>query len=145
MRRVFRTAIFVVVGFYLVVDFFWPPVLWSLVVVGPILVLGLRDYFQTKHTILRNFPIVGHFRYLFEEIRPEINQYFVESNTDGKPFSREQRSLVYQRAKHVRDTMPFGTQRDVYEVGYEWVNHSIMPTHLREADMRVQIGGPQCS
>lgn len=122
----------------------WPDGLWAWVVVGPVVAVGVRDYLQTKHTILRNFPIIGHFRYLFEEIRPEINQYFIESNTDGAPFSREQRSLVYQRAKRVRDTIPFGTQRDLYEVGYEWVNHSIMPKHARLEDMRVTVGGPDC-
>ncbi|MCM2282086.1 MAG: FMN-binding glutamate synthase family protein [Bdellovibrionaceae bacterium] len=144
MRRHFRMALMAGVLFYGVMVFVWPPALWSLLIVGPVFALGLHDYFQNKHTILRNFPIVGHFRYLFEEIRPEINQYFVESNTDGTPFSREQRSLVYQRAKRVRDTIPFGTQRDVYEVGYEWVNHSILPQHPHEEEMRVRIGGPDC-
>ena len=80
---------------------------------------------------------------MLEMIRPEINQYFIESNSDGKPFSREQRSVIYQRSKKERDTVPFGTQKDVYETGYEWVNHSIAPVHVNP-DMRVRIGGPQC-
>ena len=83
--------------------------------------------YQVKHSINRNFPVLGHLRYFFEFIRPEIYQYFVESDTDGVPFDRDQRSLVYQRAKDVRDTVPFGTKQDVYETGYEWVNHSLAP------------------
>ncbi len=145
MRQIFRYVLAITTVFYAVAALVWPPALWSLVVVGPVAALGLRDYLQKKHTILRNFPLVGHFRYLLEEIRPEINQYFIESNIDGAPFNREQRSLVYQRAKRVRDTIPFGTQRDVYETGYEWVDHSIMPRHPGESEMRVTIGGPDCS
>lgn len=124
---------------------FYPPLLWSMVVFGPLIALGIYDYFQKKHAVLRNFPIVGHFRYFFEAIRPEIIQYFIESDTEGKPFSREQRSVVYQRAKGVRDTVPFGTLQDVYEVGYEWVNHSLRPHHLRPAEMRVTVGGANCT
>jgi glutamate synthase domain-containing protein 2 len=82
---------------------------------------------------------------LLEEIRPEIYQYFIESETDGRPFSRDQRSLVYQRAKNARDTIPFGTLKNVYEVGYEWVNHSMQPLHLEPQEMRVTVGGPDCS
>lgn len=144
MRREFRRF---VIGFcliYSLLAYAWPPLLWSLIVVGPLLFIGLRDYFQTKQSVRRNFPIMGHFRYLFESIRPEINQYFVESNTDGVPFSREQRSLVYQRAKHDLDTLPFGTQRDVYAPGYEWVNHSLSPAHVKPEELRVTIGGPDC-
>jgi glutamate synthase domain-containing protein 2 len=107
--------------------------------------VGYFDIFQTKHSIRRNFPIIGNFRYFFEFIRPEINQYFVESNTDGAPFNRQSRSLVYQRAKNVLDTLPFGTQSNVYEVGYEWVNHSLAPTHVNPEALRVMIGGPQCT
>lgn len=145
MRKIFRIALAFIGVFYVAMAFVWPVALWSLILTAPIIALGIWDYRQTKHTILRNFPIIGHFRYMFEEIRPEINQYFIESNTDGAPFSREQRSLVYQRAKRVRDTIPFGTQRDVYETGYEWVNHSIMPQHPTDAEMRVIIGGPDCT
>ena len=121
-----------------------PKVLLSLIIVIPLIALGLWDFFQTKHAVLRNFPIVGHARYIFELIRPEINQYFVESNTDGVPFSREQRSLVYQRSKKHLDTLPFGTQMDVYEIGYEWLNHSLNPVHVDMRDLRVRVGGPQC-
>jgi len=121
-----------------------PPLAWSLVVFGPLLVLGLSDYFQRAQTIRRNFPLIGRIRYLFEAVRPEINQYFVESNSDGVPFSREQRSVVYQRAKQELDTLPFGTQMNLYETGYEWVNHSLAPTHPDPATFRVAVGGPGC-
>lgn len=124
--------------------YYYPLSLFSLIVIAPFMILGWVDYLQTSQTIRRNFPIFGRLRYLFESIRPEINQYFVESNTDGVPFSREQRSLVYQRAKHVTDTLPFGTQKNVYADGYEWVNHSIHPTELHVKDLRVTIGGKDC-
>ena len=118
--------------------------LWAFAFLGPVLFIGYRDYFQTRHTIRRNFPVLGHFRYLFEAIRPEINQYFVESNTDGVPFSREERSLVYQRSKKDLDTLPFGTQKNVYEPGYEWLSHSILAAHVNPAELRVQVGSSQC-
>lgn len=86
----------------------------------------------------------GHLRYLFESIRPEINQYFIESNTDGRPFSREQRSVVYQRAKKVLDTVPFGTQHDVYAQGYEFVTHSMYPKHIDPRTLRITIGNDLC-
>ena len=124
---------------------FYPSLLWSMVVFGPLIALGIYDYFQKNRAVLRNFPIAGHFRYFFEAIRPEIAQYFIESDTEGKPFSRDQRSVVYQRAKGVRDTVPFGTLYDVYEVGYEWVNHSLSPLHLKPAEMRVTVGGADCT
>ena len=122
----------------------YPPILWSLVVFGPLIALGAYDYFQNKHAVLKNFPILGNFRYLFESIRPEIAQYFVESDLNGAPFNRVQRSLIYQRSKKVRDTIPFGTQENVYEVGYEWVNHSLVPLHIKPEDFRVLIGGEDC-
>ena len=107
----------------------WPPVLWSLVVVVPLMLRGVADMMQTRQAVRRNFPLIGHVRYLLEQIRPEINQYFVEIKHDGRPFSRNDRSVVYQRAKGELDTLPFGTQRDVYAVGYEWINHSLAPVH----------------
>ncbi len=95
---------------------------------------------QKNQAIRRNFPVIGNLRYFMEHIRPEINQYFVESNTSGTPFNRLDRSLVYQRAKGELDTIPFGTQKNVYEVGYEWVTHSIMPKHVDPATLRVVVG-----
>ena len=118
--------------------------LWALVVVGPLLLLGLYDSLQRQHTILRNFPIIGRARYLLEMLRPEIQQYFIESNTDAFPISREFRNIVYQRAKGELETQPFGTQRDVYRIGYEWAAHSLAPVHPLEEPPRIQVGGPDC-
>jgi glutamate synthase domain-containing protein 2 len=144
MRRLFITlavSVLVVIGG---VAAFWPPILWSLVVFGPLILLGVRDMLQVKRAVIRNFPVIGHGRYLMEMIRPEINQYFVESNNDGKPFSRNERSVVYARAKGELDTLPFGTQKDVYAAGYEWINHSLAPVTPDHSAERVMVGGPDC-
>ncbi len=127
-----------------ITSIFWPPILWSFVLIAPLFFLGLRDILQTRQTVKRNFPLIGNFRYILESIRPEISQYFIETNFSGVPFSRQSRSLVYQRAKKQLDTLPFGTQRNVYEVGYEWVNHSMTPSHPDPKKLRVRIGGPEC-
>ena len=145
MRRQFLISVVIVILLEVVIGFLYPPFLWSLVVVAPLLAVGLRDSFQTKHTILRNFPIIGHARYFFEMIRPEIYQYFIESDTDGRPFGRDERSLIYQRAKKVRDTVAFGTLEDIYDTGYEWINHSLAPLHIEPDNMRVTVGGPDCT
>jgi glutamate synthase domain-containing protein 2 len=121
-----------------------PAVFWPWVGFGPLVALGLFDIAQKKQAIRRNFPVLGRMRYLLELIRPELYQYFVESDTEGVPFDREHRSLVYQRAKSVRDTTPFGTKMDVYAPGYEWVNHSLQAKQLDASDMRVMVGGPDC-
>ncbi|MFT6408132.1 MAG: glutamate synthase domain-containing protein 2 [Arenicella sp.] len=119
--------------------------LWAFIVVGPVVLLGIYDMLQSKHSIRRLYPVLGHFRYLLESVRPEIQQYFVESDTDGTPISREFRSLIYQRAKGDRDTRPFGTVFDVNRPGYEWLNHSLQPKHHSDTDPRVKFGGPDCS
>ncbi|WP_374563904.1 FMN-binding glutamate synthase family protein [Ideonella sp.] len=103
-------------------------------------VIGLRDLRQTPRAVLRNYPVIGHLRYLLEFVRPEIRQYFIESDNEAAPFSRQQRSLVYQRAKGDPDKRPFGTQLDVHKEGYEWINHSLQPTTLAGHDFRVTIG-----
>jgi glutamate synthase domain-containing protein 2 len=113
--------------------------LWALLFIA-LIALGFRDVRQTKHSILRNYPVIGHLRFLFEFVRPEIRQYFIEADNDAAPFSRQQRSLVYQRAKGESDKRPFGTQLDVGAVGYEWINHSLAPTTLSTHDFRVAIG-----
>ena len=144
MRKIFFGAsafILILIGALATV---WSPILYLLIPTLPLIGLGIYDSFQTKRAILRNFPIIGHGRYLLEMIRPEINQYFVESNSDGKPFSREQRSVVYQRAKGEVDTLPFGTQMDVQAIGYEWINHSLMPKHPDPGNQRVIVGGDDC-
>jgi glutamate synthase domain-containing protein 2 len=106
--------------------------------------LGVRDMLQTRHSILRNYPIVAHMRFLFEEVRPEIRQYFFEGEKDGAPFSRDRRSVVYQRAKMALDKIPFGTQYNVYSEGYEWMRHSMAPRPVSRKSFRVQVGGTQC-
>ena len=106
--------------------------------------VGLHDLNQEHHAVLRNYPVIGHLRFMFEYIRPEIRQYFLESETDATPFSRAQRSLVYSRAKGDSDKRPFGTQLDVRSVGYEWINHSIATTQLQGHDFRIQVGGSDC-
>jgi len=102
--------------------------------------LGWRDTRQTRHSVLRNYPVIGHLRFLLEFIRPEMRQYFIESDNEAAPFSRQQRSLVYQRAKGDADKRPFGTQLDVHALGYEWINHSIAPTEVASHDFRISIG-----
>ncbi len=102
--------------------------------------LGWRDTHQTRHSVLRNYPVIGHMRFLLEFVRIEIRQYFIESDTEATPFSRMQRSLVYQRAKGEPDKRPFGTQLNVQEPGYEWINHSMAPTEIASHDFRVTIG-----
>jgi glutamate synthase domain-containing protein 2 len=102
--------------------------------------VGIYDLMQTKRSILRNYPIIGHLRFMLEFIRPEIRQYFIESDNETTPFSRSQRSLVYQRAKGDPDKRPFGTQLDVHAQGYEWINHSMAPTKLASHDFRVTVG-----
>jgi len=144
MRHHFLTGAVIVVALEIISFWYFPWFLWSLILLGPLLLLGFIDYFQRSHTVRRNFPLFGRIRYLFEAIRPEINQYFVESNTGGVPFSREERSVVYQRSKCALDTLPFGTQRDVYADGYEWINHSLVATHVEPESLRVTIGGPDC-
>jgi glutamate synthase domain-containing protein 2 len=115
---------------------------WLAFLVCAVLVgVGVHDLRQTRHAILRNYPVIGHLRFLFEYIRPEMRQYFIEGNREAMPFSRAQRSLVYQRAKGEPDNQPFGTHLDVGAQGYEWVNHSMAPTKLATHDFRIWIGG----
>ncbi len=101
---------------------------------------GFHDLLQTKRAILRNYPVIGHMRFLLEFIRPEIRQYFIESDNEATPFSRAQRSLVYQRAKGDSDKRPFGTQLDTHATGHEWMTHSVAPTTLASHDFRITIG-----
>ncbi|ROO29687.1 glutamate synthase [Salinisphaera orenii MK-B5] len=108
-------------------------------------VIGLRDLFQSNHALLRNYPLLAHFRWAIESIRPEIRQYLLESDTEAAPFSREQRSQVYQRAKNVNDADPFGTEQNVYAEGYEWLVHSIAAKQPSETPPRVRVGGPDCT
>ena len=121
-------------------------------IIGPVipviflilLVVGFQNANQTKHTILRNFPVIGYFRYLFEMISPEIQQYFIERSTDGKPFSRNERSLIYRRSKNIDSSTPFGTQLHLNQPNYEGIKHSMFPSKVKEELPRILVGGPDC-
>ncbi len=117
---------------------------WFLVFAG-LSALGFWDIKQTKSAVLRNYPVIGHLRFMLEKIRPEIRQYFLESDTEATPFSRSQRSLAYARAKGETDKRPFGTQLDVKKDGHEWINHSLAPSVVASHDFRITIGGPACT
>lgn len=129
-----------------VVGYMWSPALWAYLVVIPITLIGIMDITQKKQTLKRNFPVVGRMRWWAEWMRPKVYQYFVESDTDGAPYNRLSRNVIYQRSKKVTDSTPFGTQLNVYETGYEWLNHSINPLPLEhgEHNPRVTVGGPDC-
>ncbi|MGD8859448.1 MAG: FMN-binding glutamate synthase family protein [Myxococcales bacterium] len=144
-RKIFFISALLVPALILLWSRIWPGALWLLTPVVPLIALGFVDAFQKRQALRRVYPVIAHGRYLLESFRPEIQQYFVESNTDGMPFSREFRSVIYQRAKGDRDTVPFGTQRDVGRIGYEWMTHSLAPRHRPAQEPRVRIGGPQCT
>ncbi|QNP40926.1 FMN-binding glutamate synthase family protein [Lysobacter solisilvae (ex Woo and Kim 2020)] len=107
---------------------------------GVLAIVGTLDLLQKRSTLRRNYPLLAHFRYGLESIGPEMRQYFIESDTAETPFSRQQRALIYQRSKSVNDTRPFGTLQDVYAPDYEWINHSLLPTHPASHDFRVAVG-----
>ena len=123
----------------------WTPAFAGFLVIGPLVLVGVWDMTQRRHAVLRNFPVIGHFRYVFEAIRPEIQQYFVESDTDGRPFSREIRAVIYQRSKSTLDTRPFGTLHDVYAEGTEMIAHSIAAKHPTAEAPRIRIGEGRCT
>lgn len=143
-KTMFFTIATTTIGGTALLSLFWTQTIWAYLIIIPIVGLGFHDITQKKKTVLQIYPVIGHIRYFFESIRPEIQQYFVESDTNGVPFSREYRSLVYQRAKKQRDTRPFGTIFDVYKTGYEWVNHSIAPKDIASHNPRVKFGGEAC-
>jgi glutamate synthase domain-containing protein 2 len=131
----------------LTVTFFFSPSIYiaiPLAICAALSIVGSVDLIQTRHAILRNYPLTAHIRFILEEIRPEIRQYFLESEKDGTPFSRDKRAIVYQRAKQALDKRPFGTQNDVYASGFEWLNHSVAPRPIVKEPFRIVIGGPEC-
>ena len=125
---------------FLIKTHYWIPILLT-----SIFLLGIYNMTQSKHAILRNFPVLGYFRYFFESISPEMQQYFIERETDGKPFPRNQRSAAYRRAKNLGDTVPFGTQLEVNHRKYEGIKHSIYAKSPKEELPRVLVGNEQCS
>ena len=141
MRQAFVLFAFVSTALILALSVFSCLWLWFFVLLGPIMLIGFYDMFQTKHSIRRLYSVFGGFRYLLESIRPEIQQYFVEPDTSGVPIAREFRSLIYQRAKGARDTRPFGTIFNVNRSGYEWMSHSMQPKHSTGFTPRIKFGG----
>ncbi len=120
---------------------------WSLLLLIPIGLIAwwCYDFFQTESAVIRNFPLIGRFRDVAVWMRPKIHQYFVESDTEGRPFDKTLRDIVYHRADQSEDTSAFGTLLDVYEEGYEWMNHSIAPIDYRTfEEHRIWIGGVDC-
>jgi len=145
MRNEFFASLLIIPSI-LLFTWFWQPAIVFLIILAPIFLLGLYDAFQTKSTLKRNYPVLGRMRYLMEKIRPGIQQYFIETNIDGRPFNRNDRSIVYQRSKKTMNTTPFGTEEDLYKPGYEWMSHSIVAkdAHSLEHHPRVTVGGPDC-
>lgn len=121
-----------------------PLLWWAFAVFLLLSLIGVADLLQREHSLRRNYPITARFRWMIESIRPELRQYLFESDEDGTPYSRAQRSLIYQRAKDVNDKRPFGTELDVYADGYEWINHSVAPRDKQEEGFRIHVGGPEC-
>jgi len=147
VREQFILISVIVVVTIIGIAIFWQPVLWLFLLVGPIILMGVFDIVQKSHTIRRNYPVIGRFRYMLESIRPEIMQYFVETDTEGRPLNRILRSLVYRRAKGENDTEPFGTQMDLYHSGYEWMEHSMYAKHSPKDIGKfpsLKIGGKDC-
>ena len=138
------TAVLILTVVTLVLGLVWGGFLVAFVVFAALSALGIHDVTQKSHAVLRNYPLIGHIRYLFEKIRPEIRQYLIEGDRDEQPFSREARSLVYQRAKGDEDKRPFGSHEKVYEAGYSWLTHSVAPVHFDDFNFRVTVGGPDC-
>jgi len=146
MRKLFVIGSILAVVLVLVLSYFWIDSLIALAILAPFIFMGVQDMIQTRQSIRRNFPLFGRLRYIFEDLRPKIQQYFVESDTDGSPINRNDRSVIYQRAKKQVDTTPFGTQLNVYAEGYEWMSHSIIPLDFHKMDHhpRVGVGNKDC-
>ncbi len=146
MRKIFVISCIVVTALILLWAYYWIEALFAFVIVGPLIYMGFVDMAQSRQAIRINFPLLGRLRYVFEDMRPKIQQYFVESDTDGTPLNRNERSVIYQRAKKQVDTIPFGTQLNVYAEGYEWMTHSINPQDHNKLDHspRVRVGNKDC-
>ena len=146
MRSTILGALLTLVVFNVIVALLWTPVWWFALLSVTLLAFAIHDSLQTKHAILRNFPLIGRMRWTVESLRPYIQQYIIEPDTGGAPISRMFRAIVYQRAKNSRETVPFGTQLDTYKDGYEWIGHSLSAREVEkmEDDPRICIGGPHC-
>lgn len=145
LKRIICAVVLLLLAGSILVAVVWPALWWLMLLTGALLALAAYDLLQTRHTILRNYPVIGHLRYTLEDFRHQVRQYFIQGDNEGAPFTHGQRALVYQRAKNVSDVLPFGTQQDVYAVGYEWINHALFPFAPATIEARVTIGGPACS
>ena len=146
-RQIFWALSILLSSVLIILAYVWNiDALFGFLLVGPLIFMGIQDITQTRQSVKRNFPVIGRLRYFFEMIRPEIQQYFVESDVDGSPINRNDRSVIYQRSKKQIDTTPFGTQLNVYAEGYEWMTHSIKPLdfHTMNHNPRVRFGGKEC-
>ncbi|MDX1693988.1 MAG: FMN-binding glutamate synthase family protein [Ketobacteraceae bacterium] len=144
MRQIFymvSAAVFAVIA---ITSYYYIGILWGLLIALPLFVIGLLDVFYSRSNVLKNYPVIGHLRYLLEFISPEIHQYFVEGSLDGRPYSREQRKMVYQRANKRIGTLPFGTQRDFMAQGVEFAQHSLAPVAPENMLFRIKVGGDSC-
>lgn len=138
----FTLIILIIIG-VIICTILWPAYGFS--ILGVLIIgLGIYDITQTEHTILRNFPVLGHMRFLLELIGPELHQYFVESDTDGKPIDRNHRSYVYERAKLENSTHPYGTELNVEQSNYKWMQHSMYPSKIKDKSPRMMVGGDAC-
>ncbi|MGB5246094.1 MAG: FMN-binding glutamate synthase family protein [Woeseia sp.] len=145
MKRAMVFAILVLLVAFGAAAFYSTAFLWVFVILAPLLLIAAWDLVQSEHTLLRNYPVFGHLRYLLEEGRHQIRQYFIEGDRDEVPFSRVQRNIVYQRAKGANDSIPFGKLINVYEPGHEWIEHSMTPLEPTKTDHRITVGNDQCS
>ncbi len=147
MLRFFVVAALLVVGAFVTLAAVLGSAGWwvLLALVALLLVVAIHDLLQKKHSILRNYPVLGHLRFLLEDIRPELQQYFIERNFDGRPYDRDIRTVIYERAKGIHGEQAFGTERDVDEIGYEYLVHSTKPVDPPDDPPRVLVGGPDCT
>ena len=138
LSLLFYTAIFSVIS---VVGLFYSNIFVPFFLINfLLLVISIKDFMQKKRSVLSNFPLLGRFRFLLESIRPELRQYYWESDDDEVPYSRNQRTMVYQRSKNISGVRPFGSLENMYDDDFVWLNHSITPTNIKNADFRTKVG-----
>ncbi|WP_066756672.1 FMN-binding glutamate synthase family protein [Crocinitomix algicola] len=145
VRTIFFISAFVITAAIVFLGIkFNPNYYYLFLLFGPLILIGTSDALQKEHAIRKNFPLIGNLRYMLESISPEIQQYFVERRTDGRPISKNKRAVIYQRSKNLGSTHPFGTEENIYDEGYEFIAHSLYPGELLHEEPRVLIGGDQC-
>src|SRR5690349_14099686 len=139
VRQIFITLAVALSAMVILLAFVSPYFLILFLFLAPLILIGVIDMTQKRQSIRRNFPVVGNFRYMLEKVRPEIMQYFVETDTEGRPINRLYRSVIYQRAKQETSTSPFGTQWDVYHPGYEWIDHSVYAVNPADLEREQRV------